>query len=398
MRVKLICLCVLLLVLFSCRHDMPTQPGAGGELPQWPMFGGNLRNTANAADPVEYYPGPERGEVLWQVPINNVFFAAPSIGSNGTIYVAGSLCDCIHADSGFIYAFNADGSLKWKFKTENTNFAAAGALDADGTYYYGSRDKYLYAIRNDGRLKWKRKLSIFFESEFARPVLTANGLVVVAGSDSVIALESATGRRMWSHAGAKRRAVGVSVDRSSGALYVGTERGLLALNPDGTSRWLFSLPDGPGDQVIARDGTILFTVFLDTLLYAVNPDGTLKWTYALDGRVGANRPAIGPEGNIYVVDGQGGFHLHKVSSEGESLWKISLVVADLGISMPLVDKNGNTYVTISGTVGDNIFSFDSEGRQRWGIHISRKTIFAQPGLSPDGTLYIGTRGTFWAIR
>ncbi|MGH7456846.1 MAG: hypothetical protein ACRENG_36185, partial [bacterium] len=51
------------LLLFACRHEMPVETTPETQLPQWPMFGKNLRHTANAADPVEYYSGPQQGAI-----------------------------------------------------------------------------------------------------------------------------------------------------------------------------------------------------------------------------------------------------------------------------------------------------------------------------------------------
>ncbi|RMD64413.1 hypothetical protein D6833_04455, partial [Candidatus Parcubacteria bacterium] len=394
----------LLLVLFSCRHEMPTQPGAGGELPQWPMFAGNLRNTANAADPVEYYPGPERGEVLWRVPINNVFFAAPSIGSDGTIYVAGSLCDCVNADSGFIYAFNADGSLKWKFKTENSNFAAAGALDAEGTYYYGSLDGYLYALSREGKLKWKRKIGPFVTE--MRPALTRDGKVVATVGPGIFALDAASGDSLWFYPRPWVLGFTVSVARD-GTIYTGTPSSLLALNGDGTLLWSYPLRFGPSGIVIGGDGTVYFAVPGDTVLHALQPDGSPKWSAPLGGMSSNNKPAIAPDGSIYIINGFGNFpYLSRVDQAGKVVSRISLArlvglpertPVDVGTSTPMIDKSGNVYITMSGRTIDNLFSIGPDGQQNWSLHIADRALFARPGFSREGILYIGVAGAFVAI-
>ncbi len=53
------------LLLFACRHETPTEPINEPPVPQWAMLGKNLRHTANAADPMEYYVGPQQGKIVW---------------------------------------------------------------------------------------------------------------------------------------------------------------------------------------------------------------------------------------------------------------------------------------------------------------------------------------------
>lgn len=63
--------------------------------------------------------------------------SSPAIGGDGLIY-AGS-------ESGWLYAVQPDGKLKWKYKTGGS-INSSPAIDAGGTLYIGSSDGYLYAI------------------------------------------------------------------------------------------------------------------------------------------------------------------------------------------------------------------------------------------------------------
>jgi len=396
-----------LLLLSSVCNKSPTGPTGGDRLPQWPMFGGNLRNTSNAADPMEFYSGPKQGAVVWSQQTDEVFFSAPSIGSDGTIYIAASLCDCSDADSGFIYAYKPDGSIKWRFKTENSNFGT-GALGQDGTYFYGSVDGNFYAIGKDGQLLWKRMLGTgAFDSQFSRPAITRDAAVVIASDSGLVALDLDTGTQKWAYRSGTFWGFGVAVDRA-GTIYTGTANSLLAVNPAGSLKWEFPLTLGPADVVIDCDGTIYFNISGDSLLYALNPAGEFEWTFNMGGQAGSNRPGLGPDGGIYVITALSRVSkLLKVNRMGEFVWEIELASLpgvhqdariDVGNSVPLIDREGNIYLTMSRTFLDNLFSINQDRQVNWSVKITTKTLHAKPALSPDGVVYIAGGGGLWAIR
>jgi len=408
-RAKFLLPTLLILLLSSVCNKSPTGPDGVDKLPQWPMFGGNLRNTSNVADPMEYYPGPQAGQVVWQWKTSETFFCSPSVGDDGTIYVATSLCDCVAADSGFIYAFASDGSMKWRFKTRNSNFSR-GALANDGTYFYGSLDGFFYAINSDGKLRWKRMLgSGAFEAQESVPALTRFGEVIVASDSGIVALDIATGETVWRYPAKTTIGYGVSID-SDNNIYTGTNNSLISLDRDGTLRWEFaSVRFGPRDVVIADGDAVYFNLGSDNKLYALNPDGSLHWTFSFEGRTGLNRPGLGVDGSIYFVVPATGLlrsRLYKVTPDGKLAWYIQLSTllagnpsyVDVGNSVPLIDKDGNIYLTMSGTFGDNLFSINQNREVNWSLFITDKILFSKPAIAPDGTLYIGGGGALRAIR
>lgn len=90
------------------------------------------------------------GNLKWKYSITDTtdptLFSSPAIGSNGIIYVG--------SDNGYLYAFNTDGALKWKYQTGD-EIDSSPCIGSDGTVYFGSADRYVYAINSDGTLKWK---------------------------------------------------------------------------------------------------------------------------------------------------------------------------------------------------------------------------------------------------
>lgn len=393
--------------ILACEHKAPTPPGNSNEmtLPQWPMFAGNMRNTSNATDDLQYYPGPERGEIIWSHEFSEIFFSSPSIGPDGTIYIASSICDCVDADSGFVYAFNPDGSTKWRFRTQNSNFST-GAVGLDGTYYFGSLDGNLYAITRDGDLKWKEFI-YHFDAEFARPAIAKNGEIIVNGEKSIVALSPATGEIIWRRSANVGDGFGVSIDQS-GSIYSGTSNSLLALHPGGTLKWEYPLRYGPAEVVIGFDGTIYFNVSNDTLIYAIaSSNGALKWTFSLDGRASINRPGIGPDGSIYAINAHRPAKIYKITPLGKLEWAIELAsIADLppdayfdtGNSVPMIDRDENIYITISRTGGDNFFSINPKGKVNWSVYAPGRIQYAKPAFSPDGTIYLAGGSSIIAIQ
>lgn len=65
---------------------------------------------------------------------------------SGVIYVSGGSARCL-------YAFNPDGTRKWKFATKY-NMNSSPAIDSDGTIYFGCHDYYLYALKGVHKLKY----------------------------------------------------------------------------------------------------------------------------------------------------------------------------------------------------------------------------------------------------
>lgn len=396
---------VCLALLFACNHKTPVEPEMQPQVPQWAMFGKNLRNTSNAADPVVYYSGPKEGRIVWTFSFGprELCYTSPSLASDGTIYLA-TLGVSI-ADSGFIYAVNPDGTLKWRFVSEKGLGGAQGmgAVGSDDTYFILSNDKYFYALAPDGEVKWQKNFS--FNFSVLRPAVSANGEVIVPVQSGVIAFEESTGDTAWFHPTATKAIWGVTIDRE-GNIYTGTETGLLSLSPKGTQRWEFPVPAIPIlEPVIAHDGTILFTV-TDSLLYALYPDGRLKWTFNLKGSY-SNVPGLLSDGRIVTLNSsERRQKLFLLQPDGELLWEreMKTLVGRDGVfltdSQPIIDAEGNIYLAIGRTFQNNFYVISASGDIKWGLTIDRADvlIFPKPAIGPDGTLYVAGDLTLNAIR
>jgi outer membrane protein assembly factor BamB len=119
----------------------------------WPVFGHDGRHTNVSPNAI----GKDKKEVLWSYKTESSIESSPAIGADGTIYVG--------SHDGNFYAFNQDGSLKWKIKLTVPSYdprwniskaiMASPAIAKDGTVYINSASGYLHALNPDGSEKWK---------------------------------------------------------------------------------------------------------------------------------------------------------------------------------------------------------------------------------------------------
>src|SRR5207244_10952648 len=78
---------------------------------------------------------------------------------------------------------------------------------------------------------------------------------------------------------------------------------IVALNPDGTLKWLEHYGLSPTSAAIGVDGTIYFGSGSQNpaSLYALNPDGSLKWRYDdVQDAYLRTPPAIGKGQRVYA--------------------------------------------------------------------------------------------------
>jgi outer membrane protein assembly factor BamB len=210
-----------------------------------------------------------------------------------------------------------------------------------------------------------------------------------------------------------------------GTVYVGSETGLYAVNPDGTQKWKFAT----GRQIISSPAIdingIVYFGCLDSKIYAIYPDGSQKWseltggeihssplitsdglivTGASDGSVYAYlstgtlkwkytpvgesdwvyaSPAIGPDGTLYVATNKGVLALDISGATPTRKWFHPVITSDLK-SSPAIGSDGSIYI---GTRDNTLLSLKSDGSVRWTYSILGD-IRSSPVIGPDGTIHI----------
>ncbi|MEH6890246.1 PQQ-binding-like beta-propeller repeat protein, partial [Bacillus sp. JJ864] len=93
------------------------------------------------------YVFDKNGNIVHQWKEKEKLYSAPTVSSiDGTIYVGGA---------NYLYAYNPDYSLKWKYRTEGIEtIYDAPVIDKNGVIYFKTYDK-MYALNPDATLKWK---------------------------------------------------------------------------------------------------------------------------------------------------------------------------------------------------------------------------------------------------
>jgi len=405
MHAKPVRVCVLVLMMLSAacqRHKLPLPPEREQALPQWPVWGGNLRHTANAADSVEFYVGPQLGREVWARKLSGDVGGAPSIHSDGTIYVGSGPAN-LYADSGFVYAFLPDGTVKWRFKTEGP-VMMSGALGQDGTYYVGDYLGNVYAVDARGSLRWKARTSGY---SGGHPAITRSGAVVFPSDRFLSAFDASTGELLWQLPAEIRANRGVSIS-AEGRIYVGTHESLLAIAEDGSVLWEVPLSLGPSEVLIGRKGTLYFQIERDNFVYAISPDGTLRWKFDMGTSAQNNNPALSIDERIYAIKAVTPQELVILSAEGVELRRLNLVAlsgATGGVAVtnttPIVDRGGTVYLTFLPEGGlPNWYAIQRTGALKWKILIAPENpfFFDKPAMAPDGTLYISSDYDLHAVR
>ena len=124
------------------------------------------------------------GNVKWV--FSDIEFATgitPAIGTDGTIILAGNVID-VWSLSVF-FAVSSSGNLQWTFeRPEGHQFSnSSPAIDANGVIYFGTWGNHLYALNANGTLKWKFKTLNNIDSS---PAIASDGTIYFGSWDGYL--------------------------------------------------------------------------------------------------------------------------------------------------------------------------------------------------------------------
>jgi outer membrane protein assembly factor BamB len=340
----------------------------------WPMFHANLKHTGQSA-----VNGPQTAQVKWIFGTPDIVKGSPSIGADGTIYIAHGYALC---------AIKPDGTdNEWCYHLSGESTFSAPAVAADGMIYYGARDNRLYAfhpdgslrcrytIHNDGDVRTSPALSpdggtIYFSGTWA-------GIVHAMKPDCTIKWTYKVGQGiLWSSP---------AVHPINGTIYIGSTDGALhAFDPNGNHLWRLKLQglNRSSSPVIAADNSILMGTTAG--ITSVTSAGAFRWFFDTVGYVEAT-PAIGNDGSIYVgtTTGKTFYALKEVAGKPHVLWTITGTAAFP--TSPAIGADGVVYVSM----GDTVLALRPNGTELWRYQTGNY-INSSPAIADDGTLYIGS--------
>ena len=302
-------------------HHMHSSPAIGAD--------GTIYVGSNDGNLYAIDPDTEMVKAGWPFFTGARVDSSPAIGADGTIYVG--------SWNHNLYAIKPDGTAKadfWPFETDNI-VESSPAIGADDTIYVGSVDGHLYAIYPNGSQKWVFPDSGFIGGVESSPAIGFDGTIYVGSDDGNVYAIYPNGSQKWvfSTTGLVRSSPAIGPD---GAVYVGAlDKFVYAIDSDtGTPKafpWPFPAPGVVGSSpAIGADGTI-YVGFSEgggpnNGLLAINPDGTQKWVFPRpeDDPIGTvpSSPAIGADGTIYVGSNDGNLYAIYGSSGGlaSSAW------------------------------------------------------------------------------
>ncbi len=289
--------------------------------PDGRLFVGSRDGRLSALDP--------NGSVRWTHGTGDAIYSSPAIASNGNVYFGST--------DGKLYALDANGAMLWSFETNalaNLQGAvfASPSIGADGTVYIaGLYDPTLYALDPaDGSVKWACSFALYPENPddpnstrtggwpFASPVIGPDGTIyqTLLYDCHLYAIEPSDGTIRW------------SVD--------------LLDTPaiDKTAMEFDPYADGWSEPVIGPDGTIYVSLD-DPYLRSVDPSGALKWIIRL-GDVGGFTLTVDANGLVYAACDDGCVYV--VDADGRQIghWQTAGWPA-----YPIVTADGAVLVTDS---------------------------------------------------
>ncbi|OPY25678.1 MAG: outer membrane biogenesis protein BamB [Methanomethylovorans sp. PtaU1.Bin073] len=342
--------------------------------PIWSMFRYNAQNTGQCP----YSTLNNGGGLKWKFNVNGG--SAPVIGSDGTIYIG----------SGFLYALNPDGTLKWKYQGDSPGGFSAPAIGYDGTIY-AVEYPFFYALNPDGTLKWKYQIDV----RIFCPIIAPDGTIyfqTMPGSsmlDAYLYALNADGSLKWKYrtgGWASYSDLTPSIGQD-GTIYVGGVElnesqynisYLYAIKSNGTLKWKYQVDSGIwAPAAISSDGTI-YVGSWDGYFYAINNNGTLKWKKNFYYRLLAC-PAIGSDGTIYV----GSDFLYALDPDGNEKWKFKGV--DTGFCSPIISLEGTIYSMDHSCI---LYAINADGTLKWKYKRGGNLVYNALAIGSDGTIYV----------
>eukprot|EP00941_MAST-03F_sp_MAST-3F-sp1_P002420 g2420.t1 len=308
----------------------------------------------------------ENGALKWSYHASSFISSSPIIGNDGTIFV----CD---SGSGIHALHPTNGTLIWGYKVgENSRIVSTPALyeyeDKDGqqlsTWKVGTSvsvadvqevgkknekgiDPWLhpsvYAIRGQNG-RWRAATDRRF----------GHGLLFIGVDGTLLALDSKSGKRIWSH-------------DCKGALHA--------------------------SPTVLGDGSVL-VVNTSGLMYRFSVRGILLWKHQLDGSIPSSSPTLSQDGTLAYIGGWARSLSAVVVETGKRAWTFPINQYDSVIdASPIIDANGIIYVA---SWDGTLRAFEGGERElatlRWTFELGinkRKGSSSTIAIGRNNTAYLG---------
>ncbi len=299
-------------------------------------------------------------KILWKsFTINNIIHgaskASPAIDDSG-IYIGG--------DDGWFYAFNHDGSLKWKYYTfYNHRGIHSTAMLGDDYVWFGSYNGRFYCLdKNNGKIIWSLKLADAIGSS----PLFYKGFIYLSVETNfldgyVVKINAQTGKVTWRSPWLGEQIhSSVTLNPKNKLLYVGVNNGILyAINMDnGYPFWSYSAekPIKGTALVDIEQDRIYFSGWNKRLTSLHSGTGQVAWeTYI--GFPSQSSPTDIPTKDVLVLSSHRseGLMYGIQKSTGKILWKKKITNKNIGIHSGFSAQNKKGNWLYYGTCSKNLF-------------------------------------------
>lgn len=239
----------------------------------------------------------EAGVLLWHDSTRGDWETAPALDSFGSLWAAGRICPEEPISAWGITRFDPPGVAAVSIPGFNHEIRLA-VIVRDSIIVATDHVGEVFAFTRDGTLMWFDTLPS--RPTWFGPSVGLDGQTVYFPTRShVVAIDALTGTRRWVWP-ASRYPLSPIVD-ADGTIYVQTDRRLVALNPDGTVRWVGAGIDSlegvqwlsAGGAPALAEGGVLYVACREKLCAVNTADGSVRWRRSL--------PFPGMPGTILIL-------------------------------------------------------------------------------------------------
>jgi len=367
----------------------------------WPMIAHDPQITGRSP-----YTGPKTATIKWTIDLPYGVFSGPIIGEDGTLYVGTNSYLFFSGDTtNYFYAINpVNEEIKWTFLTGDPNSNESGYLiNNEGTIFFGSQSGWLYAINTNGTLKWKYNTLANIYQSVMNTDLQGN-IYITNASDSLFCF-SEEGQLKWKvRYGNGMFPSSVSFSPDGKTIYVAAKNdSIYVLNLNGNIKYIINSGNNIVDRqplLIDNTGNIyLLSKYQGSggSLISFDTTGNINWQYVINNYntyFTDSSPAMDYEGNIYYfysceIGGTDYGRLECVDYYGNYRWSYQFEEAGEEIEMPLiVDKDGTVYCGSSW--GYYFYAISNNGELSWKLPLNGYKVHNSGAIGSDATLYIGT--------
>jgi hypothetical protein len=268
------------------------------------------------------------GDTVWSYKsASSAAYAGLAVGSDGNPYIA-------EADSstGSLVALDSSGGNRWKYSFDS--YISAPSIGTDGSIYVFSDDR-VFALSSSGSKRWETALAGHYAS-ITEIVVGRGGALFLAGENSaepypnetrMYAISASDGSILWSRGFSNTTRSRTPIVDADGTVYFACGTTYYAIEPDdGSIKWSIPFEEALFSGTIGNDGVIYIPCF-QRFIALRKTDGAILWRVALDTNY-VYPAVIDSDGSLWLAvdsDSKPGFYIIPTTATGlaDSPWPTS---------------------------------------------------------------------------